>query len=32
VPNESREMNVDCAISNSLGFGGHNTSLVIAKI
>ena len=32
VPNEAREMKVDCAISNSLGFGGHNTSLVISKI
>ena len=32
VPNESRDMKVDCAISNSLGFGGHNTSLVISKV
>ena len=32
VPNVARDMNVDCAISNSLGFGGHNTSLVISKI
>jgi 3-oxoacyl-[acyl-carrier-protein] synthase II len=32
VPNEAREMKVDCAISNSLGFGGHNTSLIISKI
>ena len=32
VPNASRQMEVGCAISNSLGFGGHNTSRVIAKI
>ena len=24
-------MDVDCAISNSLGFGGHNASLVVKK-
>lgn len=32
VPNESRQMVVDCAVSNSLGFGGHNTSLVVSKL
>ena len=32
VPNVAREMKVECAISNSLGFGGHNTSLVISKL
>jgi 3-oxoacyl-[acyl-carrier-protein] synthase II len=24
-------MNVDVAISNSLGFGGHNASLIVKK-
>ena len=28
VPNTARQAEVRCAISNSLGFGGHNTSLV----
>lgn len=32
VPNQAREMRVDRAISNSLGFGGHNTSLVIGRV
>ena len=32
VPNEAREANVDVAVSNSFGFGGHNASLVIKKI
>ena len=31
VPNEAREKRVDVAISTSLGFGGHNTCLVVAK-
>ena len=31
VPNESREIRVDVAISNSMGFGGHNATLVIRK-
>ncbi len=31
VPNEPREAKVDVAISNSLGFGGHNTCLAIAR-
>ncbi len=31
VPNHMREMKVDVAVSNSLGFGGHNTSIVIKK-
>lgn len=29
VPNQARESRVRCAISNSLGFGGHNTCLAI---
>ncbi len=32
VPNKAREMEVDIAISNSLGFGGHNATIVIKKI
>ncbi len=31
VPNNGREMQVDYAISNSFGFGGHNASLVFTK-
>jgi 3-oxoacyl-(acyl-carrier-protein) synthase len=31
VPNVAREMNVDYAISNSFGFGGHNATLAIKK-
>jgi 3-oxoacyl-[acyl-carrier-protein] synthase II len=29
VPNEAREQKVRVAVSNSFGFGGHNTSLVL---
>ena len=32
VPNEAREHRVNVAISNSLGFGGHNTSLVVGTL
>ncbi|MDS9470372.1 beta-ketoacyl-ACP synthase II [Sporosarcina pasteurii] len=32
VPNEAREMDIEYAMSNSLGFGGHNASLVFKKI
>ncbi len=31
VPNESVKMNVRAALSNSLGFGGHNASLIVKK-
>ena len=31
VPNKPREMNVDVAMSNSLGFGGHNATLAFKK-
>jgi len=32
VPNVAREVRVDHALSNSLGFGGHNTSLLLSRI
>lgn len=32
VPNQPRRTEVTCAISNSLGFGGHNCSLLFRKI
>jgi 3-oxoacyl-[acyl-carrier-protein] synthase II len=31
VPNEAREMRIRNALSNSLGFGGHNASLAIGQ-
>jgi 3-oxoacyl-[acyl-carrier-protein] synthase II len=31
VPNVSRNQQIKCAISNSLGFGGHNATLVVKK-
>ena len=31
VPNEAQEMNIDVALSNSLGFGGHNATLIFKK-
>ncbi|MBR6013896.1 MAG: beta-ketoacyl-ACP synthase II [Selenomonadaceae bacterium] len=31
VPNKSREQNVNVAISNSFGFGGHNACIVLKK-
>ncbi|MDR3307221.1 MAG: beta-ketoacyl-ACP synthase II [Endomicrobium sp.] len=31
VPNKIREQQITCAISNSLGFGGHNATIVIKK-
>lgn len=32
VPNEKREMDINVALSNSLGFGGHNATLCFKKI
>ena len=32
VPNEGRKTKIEYALSNSLGFGGHNASLVFKKI
>jgi 3-oxoacyl-[acyl-carrier-protein] synthase II len=31
VPNEARERPVDAVLSNSFGFGGQNTSLVLRR-
>jgi len=31
VPNEARKAKVDLAISNSLGFGGHNATIAVRK-
>ena len=31
VPNEGRNVQVDYALSNSLGFGGHNASVIFKK-
>ena len=31
VPNEGRNIEVEYAMSNSLGFGGHNSSIIIKK-
>lgn len=32
VPNTAREVKVDAALSNSLGFGGHNVTLMLRKV
>jgi 3-oxoacyl-[acyl-carrier-protein] synthase II len=31
VPNQARRAKVDVAMSNSLGFGGHNVALLIKR-
>jgi 3-oxoacyl-[acyl-carrier-protein] synthase II len=32
VPNEARKVDIEYAMSNSLGFGGHNATLIFKKI
>jgi 3-oxoacyl-(acyl-carrier-protein) synthase len=32
VPNQARKKEINCAMSNSFAFGGHNAVLVIKKI
>ncbi len=32
VPNIARKMNVNVAMSNSFGFGGHNASIILRKL
>lgn len=32
VPNETRETEVEIALSNSMGFGGHNATIVIGRL
>lgn len=32
VPNVARKLKVDAVMSNSLGFGGHNATLIVKKI
>ena len=31
VPNEGRKAKIETALSNALGFGGHNASLVLRR-
>ena len=31
IPNEARETKINAALSNSFGFGGHNTSLIVTR-
>ncbi len=31
IPNQARKLNVETAMSNSLGFGGHNASLIVRR-
>jgi len=32
VPNKARKADVNVALSNSLGFGGHNATIALKKI
>jgi 3-oxoacyl-[acyl-carrier-protein] synthase II len=31
IPNKARPLDIQCALSNSLGFGGHNAVLVVKR-
>ena len=31
IPHQPREVKIDCALSNSFGFGGHNASLLVKR-
>ena len=31
IPNRARKANVSVALSNSMGFGGHNVALVLRR-
>jgi 3-oxoacyl-[acyl-carrier-protein] synthase II len=32
APNQPRELQVEVAMSNSFGFGGHNASLILGRL
>ena len=32
VPNTARDVKIRCAMSNSFGFGGHNTALIVSAL
>ncbi|MDH3890324.1 MAG: beta-ketoacyl-ACP synthase II [candidate division Zixibacteria bacterium] len=32
VPQKKREVSINCALSNSFGFGGHNVTLVVGSV
>jgi 3-oxoacyl-[acyl-carrier-protein] synthase II len=32
VPNEARQLKIDCVMSNAFGFGGHNSSLIFKRM